>query len=228
MAVILIAIGLLFSNLDFFVASGIYYPEFQIDGYVGGYLLSPSIQTYTATYALGNQVRIDLFPDAIGALLILVGVFMLLKYNKQYWFGVPFAVLSLVMSVLLRVSGFIEQGPKLVIWIIILYFLGAFVEIMMEYFVLYSTAGITDTLVNQGSNTRMLFGWWITVVCRTFIVFLNFVGHVSVSHVYQVVLVGATLFYLYQLIRSKEYVGKSEPVKISVRRRRDKKEKITQ
>lgn len=228
MAVILIAIGLLFTGIDIHGVYGIFYPEFHVDGAVGKYELSESIRTYTVTNILGEQVQIDYLPDVIGCLFLLIGVCMLIRYNKQFWFGLPFIVLTGVLSVMLRLCGFWEQGPKLVIWILLLHFFLAASELVMEYFVIYATAGITDSLVNRATNTRMLFGWWITAFCRVFIAFLAFVGHFGVKHGYQVVLGLATLFYLYQLVWTRKYVGSCEPVKIRMRRARERKEKLEQ
>lgn len=226
MAVILIAIGLLITGIDIYGVSGISYPEFHAMGFVGKYELSESIRTYTLTNVLGEQVKIDYLPDLIGCLLILIGVCMLVRYNKQFLFSIPCLLVMAASSVLLRSCGFIEQGPALVIWVIILYFVLAASELLMEYFVIYCTTGITDTLVNRATNTRLLFGWWLTAFCRVFMTFLNFVGHFSVSRVYQVVLVLATLFYLYNFIRTKKYVGASETLKIGMRRKRERKEKL--
>ncbi len=226
MAVILIAIGLLFTGIDVYQVSGWSYPAFDVAGQVGKYELSPSIRTYTVTNILGDHVKIDYLPDAVGCLLILIGVCMLIRYTKQYLFGIPFLLLTMGLSVLLRVLGYLEQGPVLVVWILVVYYFLAAAELLMEYFVLYSTAGITDTLVNQSTNTRLLFGWWVTVFCRVFITFLDFVGHFGVSRVYRVILTLATIFYVFHLIRTRKYVGGCKPVKISMRRKRDKKEKL--
>ncbi len=226
MAVILLALGLLLTGVDIYRVSEISYPSFHLDGMVGAYELSPSIKIYTGTNILGQQLRLDVLPDLLGCILILAGVCMLLKYNRQYWLGIPVVLLTAICGVILRCSGFFEQGPSLVVWIIIFYFAQGALELLMEYLVLYATVGITDSLVNRATNTRMLFGWWITVFCRVFMIFLNFVGHVQISRVYQVILVVASLFYLVHLIRSKKYVGTCEPVKIGERKLRDKKEKL--
>lgn len=226
MAVILIAIGLLFTAVDIYGQFGFAYPEFHVAGFVGKFELSPSIRTYTLDNILGSEVQIDYLPDLVGCILVFIGVCMLFRYNRQYWFSIPFILLTAGLSVLLRVIPFYEQGSFLVIWVIVLHFGAAASELLMEYFVLYATVGITDTLVNRSTNTRLLFGWWLTAFCRVFMVFLIFVGHVGVHRVYQVVLILASLFYLYNLIRTKKYVGMCEPVKIGMRRKREKKEKL--
>ncbi len=226
MAVILIAIGLLLTGIDIHGMSGWSYPAFDLEGAVGSYELSESIRTYTVTNVLGEQVRIDYLPDVLGCVLLLVGVCMLLRYNRQYLYSIPLILLTAVLSVLLRISGFLVQGPELVVWILVLYYGLAASELFMEYFVLYSTAGITDALVNRATNTRILFGWWVTVFCRVFITFLNFVGHTGVSRVYQVISIFAVIFYVVYLITTRKYVGTCEAVKIRVRRKREYKEKL--
>lgn len=226
MAVILIAVGLLLTGIDIHGQFGIFYPEFHVEGYVGEYELSESIRLYTTKNILGDQVQVDYLPDLIGCILILAGVCMLVKHNRQFLVSIPFIVLTAGLSVLLRACGFFEQGPKLVIWVLASYFLLTACELIMEYFVVYCTAGATDALVNRATNTRMLFGWWITVLCRVYMSFLTFVGHFGVKRGYQAVLALATLFYLYQLICTRKYVGQCEPLKIGMRRKRAQKEKL--
>lgn len=222
MAVILIAIGLLFTGIDIYGNFGFYYPEFHVVGHVGSHELSESIREYTVENILGSQVQVDYLPDAVGCIFILIGVCMLIKHNKQFIISIPFVFLTAAASILLRISGFLVQGPELVVWIFVLYFLLAFFELLTEYFVVYCVAGATDVLVNRASNTRMLFGWWITVFCRVFMVFLTFVGHFGVMKWYEAVQVVAAFFYLYHLIRARKYVGQSESLKIGMRRKRDR------
>lgn len=210
MAVILIAIGLLFLGIDLHGVSGIVYPEFHVSGSVGKYELSPSIQAYTTKNILGDQLRIDYLPDVVGCIFLLAGICMLVRYNRRFLMGIPFAVVVGALSVLLRTSGFLVQGLELVVWIVLIYFSLAVCELLLEYFVIYGTVSVTNVLANRASNTRMLFGWWITVICRVFITFLVFVGHVGVSKWYQGVLIAATLFYLYHLVGARKYVGMSD------------------
>ena len=144
MAVILIAIGMLLTGIDIHGRFGILYPAFHVGGAVGKYELSESIQLYTTKNILGNEVQVDFLPDVLGCLFILAGVCMLVKYNRQFLLSIPFIVATAVLSVLLRVSGFITQGPDLVVWILACYFLQIACELFMEYFVIYCTAGATD------------------------------------------------------------------------------------
>lgn len=211
MAIVLIAIGLFFLGIDIHGVSGISYPEFHVTGFVGKFELSPSIQVYTTENILGDQVKFDYLPDVAGCILILIGICMLVKYNKRFLIGIPFAIVVGLLSVLLRMSGFLVQGPELVVWIILLYFSLAACELLLEYFVLYGVVSITDALVNRASNTRMLFGWWITVFSRVFLTFLTFVGHFGVGRWYAAVIIAATLFYAYHLIGARKYVGMGEP-----------------
>ncbi len=226
MAVILIAIGLLFTGVDIHVVSGIAYPEFQVTGMLGKYELAPSIRTYTLTNVLGDHVRIDCLPDIIGYVLIFIGVCKLLRYNKQYWYSLVMLVLAVISSVLLRSCGFITQDSSLVVWIMVCFFAQLAAELFMEYLVIYSTIGITDALVNRGTNIRILFGWWLTVICRVYMAFLTFVGHTGVNRVYRWILVAAVLFCVITLIRTRKYVGTAETIDINTYRKREHKEKL--
>lgn len=109
MAVILIAIGLFLTGIDIYGVSAWGYPAFHLEGAVGSHELSESIRTYTVTNVLGEQVRIDYLPDVLGCVFLLVGVCMLLRYNRQYLYSIPLILLTAVLSVFLRVSGFLVQ-----------------------------------------------------------------------------------------------------------------------
>ncbi len=224
--IVWIAVGLIFTGLDFFVDSGWMYPESQVTRMLGKYELAPSIRTFTLDNTLGDQVRIDILPDIVGCILIFIGACQLYRYNKQYLYGMITSILVIIATLLFRGCGFVEQGSPLVIWIIFGYFGQAALVFLMEYYVLYCTVGITDTLVNRGTNTRILFGWWLTVLCRGAMTFLDFVGHTKVSNIYRYFLVAFTLFTVIQLVRTKKYVGSSEPVKLGARRKREHVEKL--
>ena len=83
MAVILIALGLIITGIDKWYVLDIAYPAFHVAGAVGKHELSPSIQLYTTGNILGDHVKIDLLPDALGCLLLLIGALMLVK--KSLW-----------------------------------------------------------------------------------------------------------------------------------------------
>ena len=82
MAVILIALGLIITGIDKWYVLDIAYPAFHVDGTVGSHELSPSIQLYTTGNILGNHVKIDLLPDALGCLLLLIGALMLVNQKR--------------------------------------------------------------------------------------------------------------------------------------------------
>ena len=69
MAVILIALGLIITGIDKWYVLDIAYPAFHVAGAVGKHELSPSIQLYTTGNILGDHVKIDLLPDALGCFL---------------------------------------------------------------------------------------------------------------------------------------------------------------
>ena len=88
MAIVLIAIGLLFTGIDIYWETGIFYPAFSIpleDFY--GVEIKEGIQGYVNQNILGETVRVDLLPDVLGCLLIMAGVILLIKHNKRYISG---------------------------------------------------------------------------------------------------------------------------------------------
>lgn len=208
MAIVLIAIGLFFTGVDFYLAPGIVYPAFVVPkGPVGGITIQGKIQEYVTQNILGGQFQLDIFPDVIGCLCIVVGCFMLLKHNKQFISGIFLAVISGCLSTALRVMPFFINSAALIIATLIVFFFAFLFEIWMEYKVIYMTVAVSDDMANVSTNRRMQFCWWITVFSRMFIFLLTFAGVTSVRKFYEAAVLVFTILYLYQMLRGRRYVG---------------------
>ena len=167
MAIVLIAIGLLFTGVDFMVGSGISYPDFiQPTGLYHGIDIHPRIQQYVTQNILGHNLQVDILPDVIGCLLVLIGAFMFVKHNKKFWFGALLAILAGGCSVALRVIPFYVNGGALILSALSLYFLAFVFEIWMEYIMIYVTVNVSDDMANVSTNRRMQFGWMSFVMCE--------------------------------------------------------------
>lgn len=208
MAIFFIAIGLLLTGIDFYMAPGIMYPAFEAPkGAYHGIEIHSTIQRYATQNILGGQLKVDILPDVIGCLLIVVGACLLIKQNKRFWECIVLAVVAGALSVALRVMPFFVNGGGQVLFVLALFFFSFVFEIWMEYKVIYMTVNVSDDMANVGTNRRMQFGWWVTVFSRLFIFLLTFVGIGGVRYVYEVVVAFFTLFYLYQLLQTRKYVG---------------------
>lgn len=208
MGIILIAIGLLLTGLDFHFVSGVNYPVYQHSRSLGDV-----IQTYVTKNILGNQLQIDFFPDIIGIILILIGTCIIIRKNKRKLYIICLCLIVAILSVSLRAVPFYVNGKVLIVTTLWIYALLTPLKLWMEYLTLNSIIRLTDSLVYEAYNKRMMFGWWITLICRVFIMFLTFVGHIRIKRGYQVIVVAFTLFYIYHLIRSRFYVGRGEKEK---------------
>ncbi len=203
MAFILIIIGLFFTGIDIHMATSITYPVYEKSDKLGSV-----IQTYITKYILNDHLTIDIFPDVIGCILLLIGISMLLKHSKKFIGGYFLILSTAVLSLAVRLLPFYLNGKVLIIAVLIAYALLVISELYMEFLIIYVAADISDALANQATNTRLKFGWWISVFCRIFIAFLTFVGHLNVMHYYLAVNIAAIVFYLYQMFGSREYVGR--------------------
>lgn len=208
MAIILIAIGLLCTGIDFHLATGIAYPEYVApQGEFLGTNMQDGIQNYVNQNILGDTLRVDPLPDVLGCLLIFLGAAMLVKHNKRYISSMALAVIAGVLSVAVRVLPFFVNSAARVAVVLLLFTLALVFEIWMEYRVIYTTVGISDDMANYGTNRRMQFCWWVSVFARVFIYCLTFAGLTSVRHWYDAATVLFTLLYLYQMIQTRKYVG---------------------
>ena len=208
MAIIFIAIGLLFTGVDFLIAPGITYPTYVVPkGPIGGFTIHSKIQEYVTQNILGGQLQVDILPDVLGCVFLIVGTLLLLKHNKKYIFCVFLALVRGGLSVALRVMPFFVNSAALVIWTLILFFFSIVFEIWLEYKVIYMTVAVSDDMANVSTNRRMQFCWWVSVFARMFIFLLTFVGISSVRYVYEAVVMVFVLLYLYQLLQTRKYVG---------------------
>lgn len=208
MAIFLIAIGLLFTGLDFHLVSGIQYPTYvKPQGEFLGTDMQEGIQQNVRGYILGDSMQIDIFPDIIGCILIIIGVSMLVKHNKKYLSCLLLAVISGMLSLALRIVPFYINSAAQIVTTLAIFTLVPVFEIWMEYTVIYITVGISDDMANRGTNRRMQFCWWITVFARIFMACLTFSGLFGVKHWYEAALFLFTLLYLYQLLQTRKYVG---------------------
>lgn len=208
MAIFFIAVGLLLTAIDFYIAPGWSYPTFVApqEPY-HGIDIHPVAQQYVTKNILGGTFQLDVLPDVLGCLLILVGALMLIKHNSRFWKCAVLALLTGSVSVAVRVIPFWVNGGTLIVSVMALFFLSVALEIFMEYKVIYMTVNVSDDMANVSTNRRMQFGWWITVFGRIFICLLTYVGIVNVRRGYEVVVAFFALFYLYQMLQTRKYVG---------------------
>lgn len=184
------------------------YPAFvQPEGLFHGLDIHPRIQEYVNHNILGGQLQVDLLPDVLGCILIVIGAFLLMKHDKKFLQGVILAVLAGAFSTALRIVPFFINGGARILSVLSFFFFAFVFEIWMEYKMIYLTVNVSDAMANVGTNRRMQFCWWVTVFARMFIFALTFVGIDTVRHVYEVIVLVFTLLYLYQLIQTRQYVG---------------------
>lgn len=201
---ILIMLGLFFTGVDIFIA-GPKYPVYEMTRDLG-----EVIQEFITGNVLSDHLKIDIFPDFIGCILLFIGTCMCIKYSKCFFKGQLFIVTTALLSIALRAIPFYINGEVLVVTELLIYFMMVASELYMEFLIIYAMVSISDDTANQARNTRIQFGWWVTVFCRVFIGFLTFVGHITVTNVYKAVLVPATLFYLYHMFHTRKFIGSTK------------------
>ena len=202
--IILIMLGLLFSGADIF-AAGMHYPD-----YIWTKDIGDKIQEYITRYVLNDRVKIDVLPDMAGCVLLFIGVLLLLKYSGKFTRSIPLLFLSAVLSVVLPVIPFFMNGKEMIVTVLVIYFLQIVCEIYAEFIILYTLVDISNMAENKATNTRVQFGWWLSVFCRIFIVLLTFVGHITAANVYKGILIAVTIFMLYHMRRILKYISSSE------------------
>lgn len=204
---IMIMAGLVLSTIDipaFTIAS---YPEYVILHDEQG--LGEVIQEYVAHNMIGSELKLDIFSDLLAYVLIFAGVCMLLKYNIRFLkvFVPLFATAGLY--VFMKILPFLYEGKQLIVYGLAASAALVAVEILMEYFLVYTIAQTTADLPNQRDTVLMKFGWIGSVLCRGFLYFIVLVGlNRWIINVYIAAQIGFMAFCLHRMFRCRKYLKK--------------------
>ena len=209
LGIYLIMAGLFISTLDIPAIVIAKYPAYTMLYNEEG--LGEVIQDYVVNNMIGKELRADIFSDILAYILIFIGVCMLLKYNKKFLRVYIPLIATTGLYVLVKMLPFIYTGKDLIVYGLAFSVLLLIIEIIMEYFLVYTIADTTAELPNQRDTVLMKFGWVGSVLCRGFLYCIVLVGLADpIIIAYKVVQVGFMLFCLHRMFRCRHYLSKRD------------------
>lgn len=201
---ILILIGILLNAIDIFIPTGFTYPTYTMAEDIG-----VTFQEYVIGNIVGKGLVIDLLPDALGLILILIGVTGIMKYNKAILKSYPFIGFVLTTCILVPLLPFLYNGKALSYSALTFSFLSVIAQIFMEYFIIKSVVLSTNAVPNRRNNIAVKVGWIISIACKVIIFLTGFIGIGYLTMFYGSVYILSTIFYVYKLYQSGQYLTKN-------------------
>lgn len=193
--------------------------------YQESYEMSVQYQLYTLNYMYGMSaniyeytigelaygIRVDIFSDLIGYLLIIFGTMKMGKMNKIFKLTAGTSMFAIVLYVVTRLMPMVFNGQiltSITFWMIIAQ---CGVEICVGYLFVY---GICDMLPGyQHVRDRKAIGisWFVTVILNIVVVFIHWLSpspYMSqlVVNIYDILLLGITFLYFYFVLRNRDYI----------------------
>jgi hypothetical protein len=198
---LLILIGILLNAIDIIIPTGVTYPTYTMADDIG-----VTFQEYVIGNIVGKELVFDLLPDALGLLLIPMGVTGIIKYNKTILKSYPFIGFALATCILVPLLPYLYNGKALSYSALIFSFLSVIAQIFMEYFIIKSVVLSTNAVPNRRNNIAVKVGWIISIACKVIIFLTGFIGIGYLTMFYGSVYILSTIFYVFKLYQSGQYL----------------------
>lgn len=184
--------------------------QFQL--YTLNYIFGMSANIYEYSIGeIGYALRVDVFSDLIGYILIMIGTMKMAKKNKIFNLAATTSMFAIVLYAVIRLMPMMFNGKiltSITFWMIVAQ---CGMEICVGYLFVY---GICDMLPGyQHVRDRKAIGisWLVTVILNIVVVFVHWLSpspYMSqfVVNVYDMLLLGITILYFYFVLRNRDYI----------------------
>lgn len=199
--ILLFIIGILMYVIDINIPTNILYPKYVFDSTLG-----ITFQEYIVKHFVGDRVTIDLLPDAIGYILIIIGIILFVKYDKTIVKVLPLLGLLLAQSILLPIVPLLHNGKPLCYLVLSLIFFSVIFEMMMEYMIISRLIKQSDSTANKRNNVAIRIGLLVSMACKGIIFLTTFVGLSGLTVFYGTAYIISTGFYCIKLYGSRKYM----------------------
>lgn len=196
------------------------YPKFQ-----ESYDISAQFQLYTLNYIFGMSaniyeytigeiaysLRVDVFSDLLGYILITIGMMKMSKKNKIFNLASMTSIFAIIIYIGTRMTPFFLNGEILsyvVFWLIIAQ---CGVEICVGYLFVYAICDMLPGYQHVRDRKAIGISWFVTVVLSIVVMILHwlsptpYMSHLLVNF-YDILLLAVTILYFYFVLRNKDYI----------------------
>lgn len=203
-----IVIGLLLLAIDIRIPFGTPYRSMLIYEEFG-----LVFQTKVIEHFIGTRPYIDLISDLLGYLSIFIGSFMLLRKGKRFIIALCLIPVAVAFYIGIPMLPYQMEGTDLYLKVAGYQFLYVFVQILIEFCVVYGIVYITNCRQNAWHNNELMGGWIVAMCSKVLLVLIVFFfGRNPMFIIYSAINIGATVFYINRLFKTFEYDPKGELV----------------
>ncbi len=195
--IILIAIGIIFLALDFYIPMGEAYPPMEVIEELGEVLQGKIINNI-----IGTRPMIDVISDIIGYAFLFLGALFIVKFDSKIIFGLilmPLEIFLYITTVRLPYNTGIDYR-SLYLKMAGDHFIITFLEIMIELLIIKSVIKAVQCLQTKWNVNELYIGWALAMTSKGILSGIHFFfGRGIFYYIYSLVMIGATLFYLNRL-----------------------------
>lgn len=182
--------------------------EFQL--YTLNYLFGMSYHIYEYTIGeLAYNLKVDIFSDFIGYILIAYGMMRLSKKTKIFNIGVMTSIAAIVIYIVTRLLPFVFNGQQLSYICFFLIIAQAGVEICIGYMFVYGVCDLLPGYQFVRDRKAIVISWFAAVVLNIVIVVLGWLAPVMNSVLltcYNIFDLAANLLFFYLVFRVRDYI----------------------
>ncbi len=184
--------------------------EFQL--YTLNYIFGMAANIYE--YSIGEisyAIRVDVFSDLLGYVLLFVGMKKMAKKNKVFNLGVMTVMFAVLIYAFTRVTPFFLNGEILTFvtfWLIIAQ---CGVDICVGYLFVYGVCDLLPGYQHMRDRKAIGISWFVTVILNIVVVFLHWLSptaylpHLLVNF-YDMLLLAISALYFYFVLRNRDYI----------------------
>ncbi len=193
--IILIAIGIILLAVDIRIPYGLNYPEMEMIEEFG-----EVIQGKIINNLIGTRPKIDILSDVLGYVFLFAGSVFLLKYNKKLVLGMLLIPFDIYLYITIMRMPYFLVLKDLYIKAFGYHFLMTLVEILTEFLVIKGVIAIVKCLQTEWNVNELLIGWILAMFSKGILCGIQFFFGRGIFYLtYSLVMIGATVFYLYKL-----------------------------
>lgn len=217
----IVLVGFMFLIFDQHIVCGWLngiYPAFQQSADI-----NEAFQLYTLNYLFGMKanvyeysigeiaynIKVDIFSDLIGYMLIAAGLKKLSKRTKIFNIAVMTAVAAIVLYIGVRLLPFVFNGEQLsyiCFWLIIAQF---GIEICIGYMFVYGICDLLSGYQYVRDRRAIVIAWFATIVLNAVVLVLSWMSwflNPAFYTFYNIFDLAVNLLFFYFIFRDREYI----------------------
>lgn len=205
--ILLVVIGIILLAVDIRIPVGEAYPKPELTKELG-----EQLQGKIISHFIGIRPKADILSDLLGFILILVGSVFLVKASRRFLLAIPFIPIAAYMYIRISILPYQLTLRELYLKTAGYHFLLVLLEILIEFIVIHGIVSMISCVQNQWTKNELLGGWILAMISKFILKGIDFFyGQGIFYHMYLLVMIGATVFYLYKLYDALKFKLEEHP-----------------